>query len=110
MAVAGRIDLAPLATFNPITDPHSLSQRWKSWKHSFETYIAALNLTKDKQKREILLYRVREAKHEIFDTIPDKGDDFATAMEKLDSYFNPKKMWPMKSFNLGRQFNNLVRL
>ena len=73
MTVGVRIDLALLATFDPITDPHSLRKRLKSWKRCFETYIVALNLTKDKLKRAVSLYQVEQA------------------MEKLGSYFNPNK-------------------
>ena len=32
-----------------------------------------------------------QATQEIFDTIPETGDDFVTAMEKLGNYFTPKK-------------------
>ena len=39
----------------------------------------------------MLLYQAGQATQEIFDTIPEMGDDFATAMEKLDNYFTPKK-------------------
>ena len=39
----------------------------------------------------MLFYQARQATQEIFDTIPETGDDFATAMEKLDNYFTPKK-------------------
>ena len=91
MAVAGRIDLSPLTTFDPVSDPSSLSQRWNSWKGRFEVYVAALNINDDKQKRAVLLYQAGQATQEIFDTIPETGDDFARAMEKLDNYFTPKK-------------------
>ncbi len=56
MAVAGWIDLSPLTTFDPVSDPSSLSQKWKSWKRRFEIYVAALNINDDKEKRAVLLY------------------------------------------------------
>ena len=91
MAVASRIDLSPLATFDPLSDPSSLSQRWNIWKRRFEIYVLALNIYDDKQKRAVLLYQAGQATQEIFDTIPETGDDFATAIEKHDNYFTPKK-------------------
>ena len=91
MAVAGRIDLSPLATFDPVSDPSSLSQRWNSWKRCFQIYVAALNINDDKQKRSVLLYQAGQATQEIFYKIPEMGDEFATAMEKLDNYFTSKK-------------------
>ena len=39
----------------------------------------------------MLLYQAGQATQEIFVTIPEMGDDFARAMEKLDNYFTPKK-------------------
>ena len=33
----------------------------------------------------------REAIQEIFDTLPEIEEDYATAQEKLDAYFSPKK-------------------
>ena len=39
----------------------------------------------------MLLYQDEQATQEIFNTNPETGDDFATAMEKLDNYFTPKK-------------------
>ena len=39
----------------------------------------------------MLLYQAGQATQEIFDTIPEMGDNFATAMEKLDNYFTTKK-------------------
>ena len=31
--IATKIDLTPLPPFDPLTEPNSISQRWKSWKH-----------------------------------------------------------------------------
>ena len=91
MAVAGRLDLSPLATFDPVIGPSSLRQRWNSWKRCFDINIAALNINDDKPKRAVLLYQAGQATQEVFDTIPETGDDFATAIEKADNYFTPKK-------------------
>ena len=88
MAVAGKIELSPLATFDPVSDPSSLLQRWK---RRFEIYVAALNINDDKQKRAVLLYQAGQATQEIFDTIPEMGDDFATAMEILTTISHPRK-------------------
>ena len=66
-AVAGRIDLTPLSVFDPISDPTSIGQRWKSWKRRFDIYVIAVNITEDKQKRAVLLYQVGQATQEIFD-------------------------------------------
>ena len=89
--MAGKVELPPFATFDPVSDPTSLSQRWKSWKRRFEIYLTALNITEAKQQRALLLYQVGQATQEIFDTLPDTGDDYVTAMTKLNDYFSPTK-------------------
>ena len=88
-----RIELSPLALFDPVSDPTSLGPRWKAWKRRFETYIAALGVTDDTQKRALLLYQAGQATQDIFDTLTDTGEanNYKKAMEKLDAYFTPKK-------------------
>ena len=89
--MASKIDLAPLPQFDPLSEPSSLSQRWKSWTKRFQTYVAALDIKEDKQKRALLLYQAGEATQEIFETLEGTGEDYKTAKEKLDEYFSPKK-------------------
>ena len=89
--MAFKVEVTPLPMFDPMSDPSSLSQRWKAWKNRFETYISAINVTDDKQKRALLLYQAGQETQELFDTFTDTGTDYATAMTKLDTYFNPKK-------------------
>ena len=89
--MAVRLDLAPLPPFDQVSEPSSIVQRWKSWTKRFQTYLIAADVKEDKQKRALLLYQAGEATQEIFETIPDTGDDFATALTKLTEYFSPKK-------------------
>jgi hypothetical protein len=89
--MAVRIDLAPLPQFDPVSEPSSIGQRWKSWTKRFKTYLTAMNIEEDKQKKALLLYQAGQATQEIFETIPDTGDDYDTALMKLDEYFSPKK-------------------
>ena len=66
--MASRPDVSLLPPFDPVGDPTSLSQRWKTWKKRFETYLLALNITEDKQKRALLLYQAGQDTQEIFET------------------------------------------
>lgn len=54
-------------------------------------YVATLNITDVKRQQALLLYQIREATLFIFDTLSDTGDDYHTAMTKLDEYYSPKK-------------------
>ena len=64
VAMASKVDLQPLQQFDPTSDPTSLSQRWKGWKRRFETYLEALKITDDKQKRALLLYQAGQETQE----------------------------------------------
>ena len=63
--MAAKIEVHPLQPFDPVTDPTSIGQRWKTWKQRFETYLVAVNVTDDKQKRALLLYQAGK-KHRKF--------------------------------------------
>ena len=89
--MAGKLDLAPLPPFDPLSEPSSLSQRWKSWIKRFETYIVAMKITDNKQKRALLLYQAGEATQDIFETLQNTGDDYQTAKQRLEEYFAPRK-------------------
>ncbi len=98
--MATRLDVNLLPPFDPVSDPTSLSQRWKSWKQRFETYLVALNIAEDKQKRAVLLYQAGQLQEtqEIFDTLTETGEDYKTALDKLDAYFLPKKNVDYETF------------
>ena len=95
--MATRIELPPLPPFDPIGDPSSISQRWKSWKKRFETYIIAMNITEAAQKEALFLYQAGQETQEVFETIPDPDSApegstvYDIAMIKLTTYFTPKK-------------------
>ena len=55
----------PSPPFDPVGDPTSLSQRWKSWKRRFQTYLVALDVKDDSRnvlccciKRDRRSYRI----------------------------------------------------
>lgn len=57
MATAAKIEVFPLIPFHPISEPTSVSQRWKAWKRRFEIYLIAVNVKDDAQKRALLLHQ-----------------------------------------------------
>ena len=81
--MAVKLDLAPLPPFDPVSEPSLIGQRWKSWTKRFQTYLVATDVKEDKQKPALLLYQAGEATQEIFETIPDTGDDFNTALTNI---------------------------
>ena len=89
--MAAKIEVHLLQPFDPVTDPTLIGQHWKTWKRRFETYLVAVNVTDDKQKRAFLLYQAGQETQKIFETFTDTGNDYKTPIEKLDQYFMPKK-------------------
>ncbi len=57
-----------------------------------------MNIQEDKQKRALLLYQAGQDTQEVFETLPDIGDDYNTALAKLNEYFSPKKNVDSKIF------------
>jgi hypothetical protein len=74
-------------------DPSILGERWKKWKSRFLNFLTALNVKDETRKRALLLHYVGESASDIFDTLPETGEDkdFKLALEKFDEYFTPKQ-------------------
>ena len=108
--MAQRVDVKPLPTFDPLSDSQTRVLSANDgilWKHCFETYLVAINVTDDTQKRALLLYQMGKETQELFETFTDTGTDYKTAMDKLDAYFNPKKN--VDYFSLGKQNSKKMR-
>lgn len=83
-----------LQAFPPLDhegDPFTVGRRWKQWIERFAVFLVAMNVKDEARKRAMLLYYVGETVHEIFKTLPDKGDDtdYERAVNCLDKYFKP---------------------
>ena len=61
----------------------AVDTRWKKWCARLENLLVGLDIKDDKRKRALLLHYVGEEVNEIFDTLPDTSDDYATALDKL---------------------------
>ena len=61
------------------------------WKRSFDFYLAARGNTVDAQKRALLLHCAGIDVQDVFDTLPDTGADYPTAVTALDIYFKTKR-------------------
>ena len=70
---------------------HAVDTLWKKWCARLENYFVGLDMKGDKRKRALILHFTGEEVNEIFDTLPNISDDYATALDKLDGYFASKK-------------------
>ena len=70
-------------------------------------YLVASGVTDKKKKRVLLLYQAGPRVREIFRQIPDHGDDddFDTAVNKLNAYFEPQKhrLYDVYQFRQAKQ-------
>ena len=89
------LDLPAIPPFS-VSETSSLAQCWGKWTKSLDYYIRASGISDQKQKRAILLHLAGPDVQEIFETLPDTGEDYKTALEKLNEHFNPSKNIPFE--------------
>ena len=84
-----------LPTFPPF-DVHSNASstvvRWKKWLRWFENMMIGLNIKDDlKRKRALLLHYAGEEINDIFETLPDTGEEknYQAAIDALNAHFAP---------------------
>jgi hypothetical protein len=83
------LSIAPPTAFSPHGDISSVSDRWSSWLRRFETYTVASGVKDDKQKRALLLHCAGEEVQTVFETLPNTGDKYDDAKQKLTEHFKP---------------------
>jgi len=71
-------------------DRGSAGSVWDNWLSRFENYLLAIAITDDKQKRAILLHMCGPITQDEFKTIPETGDTYDTAIQKLKDHFKPQ--------------------
>ena len=82
------LNLPAVAPFS-VGKKSMLSSRWKKRVHGFEYYLVASAVADKKQQRALLLHLAGPDVQEIFETLSDTGDDYKTALDKLNVYFEP---------------------
>ena len=70
--------------FDPLSEPSSLSQRWKTWNKQFEMYVAAM-----KKSSPFVSSWPGDARN--LEILTETGDNYDTAKKKLDKYFSSQK-------------------
>ena len=69
--MAKSIDITAPPSFNTHGDPTNLGSTWKKWKHKFEIYLTAANITDVNQSKALLLHCGGDDFLELFDTLPE---------------------------------------
>ena len=69
----------------------NLAKRWQRYKEDFELYLIASWVTQDKQKLALLLHLGGKELREIYHSIKEENENYASTIGKLDAYSIPKK-------------------
>ena len=78
-------------TFDGRGDANSLCQRWERWFRACELYMGASGVTDDKQKRQVSLHCAGTDVLDICYTLPNTGETYTAAKEKITAYFTSRK-------------------
>ena len=89
--MALKLDIVSPAPFKVLGEQTSLAQKWDQYVKRFDYYIKASGVTRDEQKRALLLDVSGEEVQDLFETLTYTGNTYAQAIDKLNEYFAPKK-------------------
>ena len=86
------LDIISPAPFKVLGEQRSLEQKWDQYVRQFDYYIKASGVTRDEQKRALLLQVSGEEVQDLLKTLTDTGTTYLQAIDKLNEYFAPKKI------------------
>ena len=89
--MALKLEIVSPAPFKVQGEQTSLAQKWDQYVKRFDYYIKASAVTRDEQKRVLLLHVSGEEVQDLFETLTDSGTTYVQAIAKLNDYFAPKK-------------------
>ena len=84
----------------------AIAQRWRKWIKRLENLFVAADIKDKTRQSAFLLYYAEEEVCDIFETLPQSGDDFETAKEKLTEYFDPEKNVEYETCNFQQAKQN----
>ena len=101
--MATALQLPAVQPFSATSDQTTLGQRWSKWVKGLEYFLTASNITEKKQKRAVLLHLAGAEVQTIFETLSGTGEDYDTALAKLNAYFEPRKTFHLRDIRFVRQ-------
>ena len=84
----------------------AIAQRWRKWIKRLENLFVAADIKDKTRQSAFLLYYAEEKVCDFFETLPQSGDDFETAKEKLTEYFDPEKKVEYETCNFQQAKQN----
>ena len=91
--MASKLDMPAPPPFKVIGENTNLAKSWELYLKRFDYYISASGVTKDEQKKAMLLHLAGEEVQDIFETFEGnyQEQNYMQVKEKLTEYFNPQK-------------------
>ena len=90
--MAANLDITSPGRLKASGEHTNLNKSLEHYLNRFEYYIKAANITRDEQKRALLLHISGYKVQVIFETFEDQGTTYEYAVAKLSEYFKPKKI------------------
>ena len=111
MATSTNFSLPNFPPFDVHVDGN-VGPRWKKWLTRFERLLIATNITETKQQRALLLHYAGPDVDEIFDTLPDTGEDkdYKAAVDALNAYFIPQANSAFEEYNFRQAKHNTAKI
>jgi len=100
---------AAVQSFTISGDSHSLAEKWKRWRRSFNLYVTSKGLEDDKQKKCLLLHCAGlEVQDYYYSIVEEETDKFSyeEAVKILNDHFTPQSNIPFER-HLFRQMEQL---
>ena len=71
--MAAKLDISSPGKFKVTGEQTNLNKAWEQYLKRFDYYVKAANITKDEQKRALLLHISGSEVQDIFETFEDQG-------------------------------------
>ena len=100
--MAVNVEFGNVNPFDCTGNPTSVGPRWRRWKHPFEFFLEAKDITKDTRKQALLLHFAAKDVPDIFVMLSDPGPvpvgetQYAKAMRLLEAHFLPQVNIPFE--------------
>ena len=89
--MASKLDMPTPPPFKVIGENTNLAKAWELYLKRFDYYVCASGVTKDEQKKAMLLHLVGEEVQDIFETLGNlQENNYAQVKDKLSDYFKPQ--------------------
>ena len=83
------MNLPQFERFSVHEEPATVGKRWAKYVKRLDNLFTAFAVTDAKQRRALLLHYAGPEVSDVFDTLPDTGEDYKSAKAALEKHFCP---------------------